>query len=78
MDELEGGGEFPVEMAGYMVDHSGAVEDGLVPVFPWHLFLCEVGAGHLNKSAPGALDKTVVALSLVGGCNDLGLVVIDP
>ena len=34
VEELKGGGQFPVEMDGYMVDHYGAVEDGPVPVFP--------------------------------------------
>ena len=61
-----------------MIDHSVAMEDGPVPVFTWHMLICEVGAGHLDESASGVLDKTVDALSFGGGCNDLGLVVIDP
>ena len=77
MDEIEGGGEFSVDTARYMFGNSGAVEDCPVPVFVWHLFLYEVGAGHLNESVQGAFDKTVGAMSLGGGCDDIGLVVVD-
>ena len=58
-DELKGGGQFPVDMDGYMVDHSGAVEDVPLPVLPWHMFLCELGTGYLNESTTAAFDKTV-------------------
>ena len=60
-----------------MVDYSGAVEDGPVPVLSRHLFLCEVGAGHLDEVPPGAFDKTVGALYLGRGGNDLGHVAVD-
>ena len=61
-----------------MVQHYGSMEDDPVPVIPWHLFLGEVGAGHLDESPPGAFDETVCALSCGGSGNDLGLVVVDP
>ena len=54
------------------------MEDGPVQVFPWNLFLSEVGAGHLNKSPPGAFYEAVGTLSIGGSDNDLGLVVVDP
>ena len=73
-----GGGEFPVETARYVVAHSGTMEDGQVPVFAGHLLLCDVGAGNLDESAPGAFDKTVYAMSFYGGYNDIVLVVVDP
>ena len=61
-----------------MVDHYGAVEDVPVPLFPWHMFICDVGAVNLNESAPGAFKKTIGALSLGRSYGDLGLVVFDP
>ena len=78
MDELKGRGQLPVEADGDVVEHSGAVEDSSVPVLPRHLFLGEVGAGHLDKGPPGAFDETVGALSLGRGGNDIGLFVVDP
>ena len=42
------------------------------------MFLSEVGAGHLDEGLSCTFDKTVGALSLGGGGNDLGLVVVDP
>ena len=78
MDELKGRGQIPVEADGDVVEHSGAVEDSSVPVLPRHLFLGEVGAGHLDKGPPGAFDETVGALSLGRGGNDIGLFVVDP
>ena len=78
VDKLEVRGQIPAEAAGDMVEHSGAMEYGPVPVLPRHLFLGEVCAGHLDKSPPGAFDETVGALSLGGGGDDLGLVVVDP
>ena len=42
------------------------------------MFLSEVGAGHLDEGLSCKFDKTVGALSLGGGGNDLGLVVVDP
>ena len=53
------------------------MEDGPVPVLPWHLYLGEVGAVHLNNSLQGAFDETVGALSLGGSRDDLGLVFVD-
>ena len=61
-----------------MVEHYGSVEDVPVPVLPRHLFLGEVGAVHLDEGPPGAFGETVGTLSLGGGGNDLGLVVVDP
>ena len=61
-----------------MIENSGALEDGPVPVLLWHNLLCEVGTGQLDESAPGAFDKTVGALSFGEVCNDLGLVAVDP
>ena len=78
MEELEGRGHINVETAGDVVEHSGYVEDGPVPVLLRCLFLSEVYAGHLDKGLPGAFDETVGALSLVGGGDDLGLVSVDP
>ena len=77
MDKLKWGAEFPVETARNVVEHSGVVGDATVPVFTRHLFHCKVGAGYLNESAPGAFNKTIRALSLGEGRNDLGIVVID-
>ena len=77
MDDLKGGGDFPVESSRYMFEHSGIMEDGPVPVFTWYLLLCEVGAGHLGESAPGTFNKTIFALSFGGGCNDLVFVAVD-
>ena len=54
------------------------MEDGPVPVLAYHLLLCELGAGHLDGSAPGASEETVGDLSFGGCCNNLGLVVDDP
>ena len=31
----------------------------------------------MDESAPGLFDKTVVALSFGGGCNDLGFFAVD-
>ena len=78
MDYLKGGGEFPVESASYVVENSGTIEDGPVPVFAWYLFICEVGAGHLDEIPPGAFEETVGALSLGESGDDLVLVVVDP
>ena len=78
MDELEGRGQFSVERKGYVVQHSEATEDGPVPVLPWHLFLGEVGMGHLEDIPTGAFDESVSALSLGRSSDDLGLVVVDP
>ena len=60
-----------------MVEHYGTMEDGPVPVFAWHLIICEVGAGNLDESVPGVFNKTVGALSFGGGCDDIGFVVVD-
>ena len=60
-----------------MVDPYGTVEDGPVPVLAYHLLPCELGAGHLDGSAPGASEETVGDLSFGGGCNNIGLVVAD-
>ena len=49
-----------------------------LPILPGHLFLGEVGAGHLDKVPPGAFDRTIGAPSLGGSDNDLGIVVVDP
>ena len=54
------------------------MEDCPLSVLPWNLFLGELGAGHLNKSPPGAFDETVGALSLGGSGDDIELVVVDP
>ena len=78
MNKLEGGRGFPVRMARYMVEHSVTMEDGSVPVFTGNFLICEVGAGHLDESAPGAFNDNVGALYFVGGCDDLGLVVVYP
>ena len=78
MNQLKGGGEFPVQMARYVVEHSGTMEDGPVPVFSWYLILCEIDAGHMDNITPGAFNKTVGALYFSGGCNNLGLVVVYP
>ena len=61
-----------------MVENSGTMEDVPVPVCSGHLFLCEIGAGHLYKSETGAFNDAVGALSFGRGCDDLGLVVIYP
>ena len=61
-----------------MVENSGTIEDGPVPVFAWYLFICEVGAGHLDESAPGLFEETVGAMSFGEGYNYLGFVVVDP
>ena len=58
-------------MAWYVVDYSGTMEDGPVPVFAGRIIICEVGAGHLGKSAPGSFNKAAGALSFVGGCDDI-------
>ena len=60
----------------YMVDHYVTMEDGPVSVFAEHLLLCEVGAGHMDKSAPDAFNETIGALSFFRGCDDLGLFVV--
>ena len=78
MDELKGGGEIPVYTAGYVIDHSEAMEDVPVPVFTWPLLIREVGAVHLDDSAPGVFGDTVGALYFGGGCDDLGPAVVDP
>ena len=78
VDKFKGGGQFNFETDAYMVEHSISMEDGPVSVLLWYIFLCEVGVVHLNKSAPGAFEKTFGALSLGGSCNYLGLVVVDP
>ena len=54
-----------------MVVHSGIMEDGPVPIFASHFILCEVGAGHLGESVPGAFKETVEVLSFDRGCNNL-------
>ena len=61
-----------------MVEHYGITEDIPVPVFVGNLLLCEVDAGHLDKSATSAFNKTVGPLSFGGGCNDIGIVVVYP
>ena len=61
-----------------MVENSGIMENGPVPLFAWCLLICEVGAGHLDESAPGSFDEIVGALYFGGGCNDLGFVAVDP
>ena len=78
MGELKGRGQLPIEAFGDVVEHSGAIEDGPVPVLPRHLFISGVGAGHLDESPPGAFDNTIGALSLGDSSNYLGLVVVDP
>ena len=45
--QLKGGGEFPVQMARYMVENSGTMEDGPVQIFTWHMLICELGAVYL-------------------------------
>ena len=74
VDELEGRGQFPVETVRYVAYHSGAMEDGPVPVILWNLFLGGVGSGHLDESPPGVFYDTVGSLSLGGSSNDLVLV----
>ena len=54
------------------------MEDVPVPVFVRHLLLYEVGAVHMENSAPGAFNEAVDALSFGGSCNGIGLVVIYP
>ena len=78
VDDLEGRGQLPVKAVRGVVDHSGSMEDGPVPVLPGHMFLGEVGAGHLDEIPPGAFDETVGALSLGESGDDLVLVVVDP
>ena len=76
--KLKGRGKFPVETDRDVVYHSRATEDFPVPVLPWHLFLSDLVAGHLDGSPPGVFDKTVGDLSLGRIGNDLRLVVVDP
>ena len=78
MDYIERGCEFPVHMNRDVVAHSGTMEYGPVPVLAWHLLLCEVDAGHLDKSMPGALNETVDNMYFGRGYDDLGLGVIYP
>ena len=59
-----------------MVDHSGTMEDVPVPVFTGRLILCEVGAGHLDKSMPDAFNEAVGTLYFGRVCDDVGLVVV--
>ena len=73
MNQIKGGGNFPVQTARYMVGHSGTMGDGPMPVFACHLIFYEVGADHLD-----ALNQTVSALSFGRGFNDLVLVVVYP
>ena len=61
-----------------MVDNSGTMEDGPVPLFAGCLLLCEAGAAHLDMSDPSAFNDTIGALYFGGGCDDLGLVVVCP
>ena len=75
---MKGGGEFPVDTSRYVVEHYGTVEDVPIPVFAWHMLLCEVSVGHLDESSPGSFDKTVGALSFGGVFDNHGLVVVDP
>ena len=78
MDYLEGGGDFSVESARYVVEHSGTMEDGPVPIFAWYWLLFEIGAIHLDESAPGLFDKNVGDLFFSKGCNYLGFIAVDP
>ena len=78
VDHLEGGDEFPIKIARYMVDNSVTMEDVPVPVFTLHLILCEVGAGHLEQITPGALNDTVSAMYFGRGYNNIGLFVVYP
>ena len=61
-----------------MVENIGTMEDGAAPVFAWNLLLCEVGAVHLDESAPGVSNETVGALSFGRGCDDIRFFVVDP
>ena len=61
-----------------MVDNSGTIYNGPVTVLKWHLIICAVGVGYLDESATGAFNETVGILYFGGGCNDIGLVVVDP
>ena len=61
-----------------MVDHSGTMGDGPVPLFACHLLLCEVGTVHLVESAPDVFYKTVGALYFGRGCDDILFFVVDP
>ena len=61
-----------------MVENSGTMEDGPVPLFAGCLLLCEAGAAHLDVSAPSAFNETIGALYFGGGCDDIGLVVVCP
>ena len=78
VDYLKGGSEFPVESTRYVVDHSETMEDVPVPVFAWYFLLCEVDAGHFDKSAPVSFDETIGALYFGKGCNDIVFFAVDP
>ena len=78
MNQIEGRGEFHVEIARYVVRHSGTMEDEPVPVFVCHLILCEVGTVYLDDIILGAFNETIGALSFGRGCDDLGIFVIYP
>ena len=54
------------------------MEDVPVPVFVWHLLLCEVVTGNLDESTSDAFNDTVGALYFGGVCDDLGLVAVYP
>ena len=61
-----------------VVEHSITTADGPLPVLAWHLLLCEVGLGHLDKSMSDVFNETVGALSFGRVCDDLGFVVVYP
>ena len=61
-----------------VVEHSITTADGPLPVLAWHLLLCEVGSGHLDKSMSDVFNETVGALSFGRVCDDLGFVVVYP
>ena len=78
VNQLEWGGNFTVQTDRYMVEHSGTIEDGPVPVFAWNLPLCEAGAGHMEDIIPGVSNETVGALSFGRVCDDIRFFVVDP